>query len=254
MADVVVRDRDGVRRTFTVEHGELLVRILPPGAFQEEAVAVKHLHYSTEHGRVSDGDDDWAFYLPEEDREALVAQLSGLCASAGVHWDADGSAVRDAEAVDEPLHVAGAARQNVWRAVVDGESAESYYWNTCTGETVWHRPPEMLRVSYAQETTRDCVRNVRGDVSRFAIDGPPPEADLGSAAPPREEPSPEEQAREEAKVLLRAAARLGIEKGVLAVRCGARGALVLDCRDPSRFWRVPALEVPVQDPPPPPSY
>ena len=63
-----------------------------------------------------------------------------------------------------------------------------------------------------------------------------------------------EQAREEAKVLLRAAARLGIEKGVLAVRCGARGALVLDCRDPSRFWRVPALEVPVQDPPPPPSY
>ena len=48
----------------------------------------------------------------------------------------------------------------------------------------------------------------------------------------------------EGEVLVKSAARLGMTRGVLAVRCGERGSIVLDCRDKSRYWRVPAVQVP----------
>ena len=120
-------------------------------------IQVKHLTYSTAHGKVADGDDEFSFFLPPAGRAEHAARLSSVCASAGVHWGQDGTKVRDWEQLDDSLHVAGAARQNVWRAVVDGESGEAYYWNVCTGETVWHRPAEMLRNSCSQPSSRAAV-------------------------------------------------------------------------------------------------
>jgi len=249
---VEVIDGDGARRSFAVEHGELTMRVHLPGSQLVAEHVIKHLHYATALGKVTDGDGEFSFILPASGRAEYAASLSGVCASAGVHWDEDGTKVRDWEQLDDSLHVAGAARQNIWRAVVDGESAEAYYWNVCTGETVWHRPAEMLRVSCSQETTRASVRSLKGDVSYFTSD-----ADAGTPAA-EHEPMPErdakpppcraELARMEGEVLVKSAERLGMTRGVLAVRCGARGSIVLDCRDKSRYWRVPAVQVPVVDP------
>jgi hypothetical protein len=54
-------------------------------------------------------------------------------------------------------HMCTGQQQHVWRAVVEEESGGVYFWNTITDETVWERPPELLRLSRSQVCTRTYV-------------------------------------------------------------------------------------------------
>jgi hypothetical protein len=76
--------------------------------------------------------------------------------------------------------------QDLWRAVVEEESGDVYFWNTVTDETSWERPPEMLRVSTAKDTKTTSVRSVKGDVTNFGqvYDKSDAEADDASASMP----------------------------------------------------------------------
>ena len=76
--------------------------------------------------------------------------------------------------------------QDLWRAVVEEESGDVYFWNTVTDETSWERPPEMLRVSTAKDTKTTSIRSVKGDVTNFGqvYDKSESEADDASASMP----------------------------------------------------------------------
>ena len=74
--------------------------------------------------------------------------------------------------------------QDLWRAVVEEESGDIYFWNTVTDETSWERPPEMLRVSTSKEIQQTSIRSVRGDVTRIDDVELPLEARGGAPPPP----------------------------------------------------------------------
>jgi hypothetical protein len=48
-------------------------------------------------------------------------------------------------------------QQSVWRAVVEEDSGGVYFWNTLTDETLWERPPELLRLSCSQVKQGVCL-------------------------------------------------------------------------------------------------
>lgn len=88
-----------------------------------------------------------------QQKNRVARRLRALCAAAGVEWDEDGSLKKEWEDVDTSLVVTG-KRQGVWQGLVDAETGGVYYWNTITDQTTWTRPPELMRVSKAQETKR----------------------------------------------------------------------------------------------------
>merc|ERR1719329_128600 len=95
-----------------------------------------------------------------------AVKLQRLCASLGVPWLIDGSQRARWEDVESTL-VLTEEIQDLWRAVVEEESGDVYFWNTVTDETSWERPPEMLRVSTAKETKSISIRSLKGDVTNF---------------------------------------------------------------------------------------
>ena len=231
------------------------------------------LEVDSEQGVMGFGSSTQEFVLRDFDGASL---LQRLCASVGVSFAVEGSQAMPWEHVDKTL-VLTEEVQDVWRAVVEDESGDIYYWNTVTDETSWERPPELLRVSTSRQIRQASISSIKGDVTIFDSVADKASALSAPSAPPKGkaksrsrkkhgklveeaadgsaplqgkgtqgewEPSPE-------VVLDRCAEVLGIKDGVpgiLAVRRGAAGSYVLDCLEPENLLMIPSVPVNVVDP------